>query len=97
MEIMVHKYNTLPEEIACKALEILNSGSTERQIKIGEYILILFSGGNQDISELTYETKHSELHILKNRETVLHLAHYVKIAGSKRDNNIMEVDTRWWK
>ena len=57
----------------------------------------MFNNENHDISEYTYATKVSDLKIIKNSEAVLHLTHYVKIAGSKRDNNIREVDMRWWK
>ena len=97
MEIMRHTHNPIPEEVACKALEMLNSGSSEKSIIIGEHLLVYRNKENHDISEYTYETKHSELHIHKHSESVVHLSHYVKIAGSKRDNNIWGVDTRWWK
>ena len=93
VEVMNYKYNPIPEEVACKALEILNSGSSQIIEDFGGYRILLLNNDNHDLS---YGSIFSDFKIIKNSEAVLHLTHYIK-TGSKRDNNIREVDTRWWK
>ena len=89
---MGHKYNTLPEEIACEALGLL-SGPTD-EIRIGIYIIAfsrVLNAGNPNQDNFT------ELSVWKNSEQLLHLAHYTRVSGSKYDSNINDIDTRWWK
>ena len=101
-EIMSYICNPIPEEVACRAVEILeNAPQYAIEDTIGDYTIHYDSINDWlksgKFTQMYIDKEGQEIEDILEGKYLVNLYYGMGIGHEKRSNNINDIDTRWWK